>query len=163
MPINQWFDNYSIDDLGERTDLQVEGLCETAEFLRDLISEEVLILGASSHRKIILWGLSQGCAAGIFTLLGGWLDASKIKTIGAFVGMSGWLPFEQQLQEILRCGEIPTSARDEQEAQTDLNSDSDSDSDHEEAAMQQFNSDEEPDADADALSDFGLDGITPQR
>ncbi|KGO37928.1 Phospholipase/carboxylesterase/thioesterase [Penicillium expansum] len=153
MPINQWFDNYSIDDPGERTDLQVEGLCETAELICDLISQEVHILGAGSHKKIILWGLSQGCAAGIFTLLGGWLDASKIRTIGAFVGMSGWLPFEQQLQEILRCGEIPTSARDNQEAQTDENSDSDSE--NEEAAMQRPNSDEE--LDTDAFSELDLD------
>ncbi|KAK4865004.1 hypothetical protein LT330_001627 [Penicillium expansum] len=133
--------------------LQVEGLCQTPEFIRDLISQEVHILGAGSHQKIILWGLSQGCAAGIFTLLGGWLDASKIRTIGAFVGMSGWLPFEQQLQEILRCGEIPTSARDNQEAQTDENSDSDSE--NEEAAMQRPNSDEE--LDTDAFSELDLD------
>ncbi|KAJ5374894.1 Phospholipase/carboxylesterase/thioesterase [Penicillium concentricum] len=138
MAINQWFDNYSIEDPGERTDLQVEGLCETAEFIRGLISEEVHILGAGSHRKIILWGLSQGCAAGVFTLLGGWLDASEASTIGAFVGMSGWLPFEQQLHEILRC-------------------DSDSDSDDEEAARQQSNIDDESDADPDAFLDPDLD------
>ncbi|CAG8906594.1 unnamed protein product [Penicillium egyptiacum] len=125
MPINQWFDNYSIEDPGERTDLQVEGLCETAEFIRGLISEEVRILGAGSHQKIILWGLSQGCAAAVFTLLSGWLDASETSTIGAFVGMSGWLIFEQQLREILRCGGIPVSTRDDQEAQSDSTSGSD--------------------------------------
>ncbi|CAI7608503.1 unnamed protein product [Penicillium viridicatum] len=153
--INQWFDNYSIEDPGERTDLQVEGLCGTAELIRDLISEEVRILGAGSHRKIVLWGLSQGCAAGIFTLLGGWPDATETSTIGAFVGMSGWLPFEQQLHEILQCGEIPASARDNQETRS--NDDSDSDSDDGEADMQQSNSDEESDADADAFSELDLD------
>ncbi|OQD65018.1 hypothetical protein PENPOL_c006G05750 [Penicillium polonicum] len=153
MYINQWFDNYSIEDPGERTDLQVEGLCETAELIRDLISEEVQILGADSHRKIVLWGLSQGCAAGIFTLLGGWPDATETSTIGAFVGMSGWLPFEQQLHEILPCGEIPASARDNQETR----SDDDSDSDDGETDMQQSNSDEESDADADSFSELDLD------
>lgn len=54
MPINQWFDNYSIEDPGERTDLQIERLCESAEFIRDLISEEVRILGTGSHQKILL-------------------------------------------------------------------------------------------------------------
>lgn len=159
MPINQWFDNYSIEDPGERTDLQVEGLCETAKFIRDLISEEVRILGAGSHGKIILWGLSQGCAAGIFTLLGGWLDSSETSTIGAFVGMSGWLPFEQQLHEILRCGEIPASAGDGQEAQFDDKSESDSDDG--EIARQLSSSDEElneeSDADADDFSEPDLD------
>lgn len=153
MHINQWFDNYSIEDPGERTDLQVEGLCGTAELIRDLISEEVRILGEDSHRKIILWGLSQGCAAGIFTLLGGWPDATKTSTIGAFVGMSGWLPFGQQLHEILQCGEIPASARDDQETR----SDDDSDSDDGEADVQQSNSDEGSDADADAFSEPDLD------
>lgn len=153
MHINQWFDNYSIEDPGERTDLQVEGLCGTAELIRDLISEEIRILGADSHRKIVLWGLSQGCAAGIFTLLGGWPDATETSTIGAFVGMSGWLPFEQQLHEILQCGEIPASTRDDQETR----SFDDSDSDDGEAAMGQSNSDEESDADADAFSELDLD------
>lgn len=50
---------------------------------------------------MILWGLSQGCAAGIFTLLGGWSDITEPKALGAFIGMSGWLPFEQHLNEIL--------------------------------------------------------------
>ncbi|CAI7623845.1 unnamed protein product [Penicillium glandicola] len=159
MVINQWFDNYSIEDPGERTDLQAEGLCETAEFIRGLISEEVRILGAGSHRKIILWGLSQGCAAGIFTLLGGWLDASETRTIGAFVGMSGWLPFEQQFYEILRCGENPASTRDIQETQYDdtLDSDSYSVSEDGEAATQPSDSDEESDANADAFSELDLD------
>ncbi|KAJ5950037.1 Phospholipase/carboxylesterase/thioesterase [Penicillium verhagenii] len=102
VPINQWYDNYSLDDPGERTDLQIEGLCETAEFLRELINKEAHILGAGGYRKVILWGLSQGCAAGIFTVLGGWGDISTANIIGAFVGMSGWLPFEQHLKEILR-------------------------------------------------------------
>ncbi|OQE20640.1 hypothetical protein PENFLA_c016G07254 [Penicillium flavigenum] len=155
MPINQWFDNYSLEDPGERTDLQVEGLCESAGFIRDLISEEVRILGTASHQKVILWGLSQGCAAGVFTLLGDWPDVSETSRIGAFVGMSGWLPFEQQLREILRCGEI-TASGDDQQAQPGGNSDSDSDSDLDDGE-QQSNRDEESDADADVFSEPDLD------
>lgn len=153
MHINQWFDNYSIENPGERTDLQVEGLCGTAELIRDLISGEVRILGAHNHRKIILWGLSQGCAAGIFTLLGGWPDATETSTIGAFVGMSGWLPFEQQFHEILQCGELPASVRDDQETR----SDDDSDSDDGVEDMQQSSSDEELDANANTFSELDLD------
>ncbi|KAJ5823329.1 Phospholipase/carboxylesterase/thioesterase [Penicillium robsamsonii] len=158
MAINQWFDNYSIEDPGERTDLQVEGLCETAQFIRGLISEEVRILGVGGHRKLILWGLSQGCAAGVFTLLGGWLDASETSTIGAFVGMSGWLPFEQQLHKILRCDDIPASTKDGKETRYDDTSDSDSEDEDEvkDAARQQSNSDES-DAEPDAFSISDLD------
>ena len=97
--INQWFDNYSLDDPNQRADLQIQGLCESAEYIRGLITEEARILGKSGHRKVILRGLSQGCAAGIFTLLGGWPELGKTEAIGAFVGMSGWLPFERHLQE----------------------------------------------------------------
>lgn len=101
IPINQWFDNYSLEDPGQRTDLQVEGLCETAAFLRTLIKHEASLLGEDGHRRVILGGLSQGCAAAIFTLLGG-DETDECKGPGAFFGMSGWLPFEQQLCEILQ-------------------------------------------------------------
>ncbi|KAJ5639588.1 Phospholipase/carboxylesterase/thioesterase [Penicillium longicatenatum] len=110
VPINQWYYNYSLDDPVERTKLQIDGLCETAEFIRDLITKEAHILGEGGYRNIILWGLSQGCAAGIFTVLGGWYDMSEANTLGEFVGMSGWLPFEQHLREILRCDDKPELA-----------------------------------------------------
>ncbi|KAJ5504216.1 hypothetical protein N7463_007090 [Penicillium fimorum] len=165
MAINQWFDNYSIEDPGERTDLQVEGLCETTEYIRGLISEEVRILGVGSHRKIIPWGLSQGCATGVFTLLGGWLDASKTSTIGAFVGMSGWLPFEQQLHTILRCGGIPASTKDGKGIRYDgtLDSDSDSEVEVEDTARKQSNSDDESDAEPDPFSEPDLDDDSFKR
>ncbi|OQE20088.1 hypothetical protein PENFLA_c017G04839 [Penicillium flavigenum] len=111
-PIHQWYDNYSLEDPGQRTDLQVEGLYETAEFIRGLVTEEARVLGEENYSKIILWGLSQGCAAGIFTLLGGWADTSEAHPLGAFIGMSGWLPFEQQLREILRYDGDQVPARD---------------------------------------------------
>ncbi|CRG91735.1 hypothetical protein PISL3812_08787 [Talaromyces islandicus] len=104
IPINQWFDNYSLEDPNERTDLQVDGLMETAEFLRELISQEARVFenqtGESGCRKIVLGGLSQGCAAAIFTLLGG-LGERGEERVGAFFGMSGWLPFERRLGDIL--------------------------------------------------------------
>ncbi|CAG8895270.1 unnamed protein product [Penicillium egyptiacum] len=135
IPIHQWYDNYSLEDPGQRTDLQVEGLCQTAEFIRGLVTEEVRILGEENHSKIILWGLSQGCAAGIFTLLGGWADASEAYPLGAFIGMSGWLPFEQQLREILRSDEGLVSARENQhEMQSGDDSCEESESDQESEA-----------------------------
>jgi predicted esterase len=101
IPINQWFDNYSLDDPNQRVDLQVDGLMETAQFLRELIDSESRILddgtGETGYRRVILGGLSQGCAAGIFTLLGGGFGESGNERPGAFFGMSGWLPFERQL------------------------------------------------------------------
>ena len=137
IPIHQWYDNYSLEDPGQRTDLQVEGLCETAEFIRGLITEEARILGEETYSKIILWGLSQGCAAGIFTLLGGWADTSATHPLGAFIGMSGWLPFEQQLCGILRYDGDQVLARDNRHG---IQSGDDS--------CQESESDEESEADA---------------
>jgi predicted esterase len=131
--IHQWYDNYSLEDPGQRTDLQVEGLCETAEFICGLVTEEARILG-ENHSKIILWGLSQGCAAGIFTLLGGWADISEAHSLGAFIGMSGWLPFEHQFREILRSDKDLVSARGNNQEMQSENSCEESESDKESEA-----------------------------
>ena len=144
IPINQWFDNYSLDDPGERTELQVEGLCETAEFVRGLIDQEAEILGEGGYQKIALWGLSQGCAAGIFTLLGGWSDTNGGKNVGAFVGLSGWLPFEQNLSDILRCDRNTTVDEDGQDEQ-----DSDNESEGESTSSDDDDEEEDDDDDED--------------
>ncbi|KXG51924.1 Phospholipase/carboxylesterase/thioesterase [Penicillium griseofulvum] len=133
IPIHQWYDNYSLEDPGQRTDLQVEGLCETAEIIRGLVTEEAQILG-ENHSKIILWGLSQGCAAGIFTLLGGWADICEAHSLGAFIGMSGWLPFEHQFREILRSDKDLVSARGKNQEMQSENSCEESESDGESEA-----------------------------
>ncbi|KAK2813998.1 hypothetical protein FQN50_000402 [Emmonsiellopsis sp. PD_5] len=112
MRIKQWFDVYSLEDPGLRAELQIDGLCETGASLRQLIEKESEILasggqGQEGYGKIIFGGLSQGCAASIFTLLGGGFgggadaDGTSVK-LGGFVGMSGWLPFEQQLRGLAR-------------------------------------------------------------
>lgn len=149
IPINQWFDNYSLEDPGQRTDLQVEGLSGTAEFLRGLIENEASILGEDGHQRVVFGGLSQGCAAAIFTLLGGNEAGEKRQAPGAFVGMSGWLPFEQQLRDILGC-----DPRVEDEAELESShfnaEDGDSPSDHPE---DEYSEDSSDDATEDAFSD----------
>ncbi|EEH02622.1 conserved hypothetical protein [Histoplasma capsulatum G186AR] len=108
MPINQWFDIFSLEEPGERADLQIDGLCETGQFLRRLIESEASLLGEDGHRKIVLGGLSQGCAAGIFTLLGGGFGSHGDQALGAFFGMSGWLLFEKHVRAIFSsapCGD----------------------------------------------------------
>ncbi|KAJ5230711.1 Phospholipase/carboxylesterase/thioesterase [Penicillium chrysogenum] len=81
MPINQWFDNYSHKDPGDRTDLQVEGFCESAEFIRDLKRRGSYLRHGQLSKGHPIWG----CATGFFTLLGDWPDASEISMIGAFL------------------------------------------------------------------------------
>ncbi|RMJ22385.1 Phospholipase/Carboxylesterase [Aspergillus sp. HF37] len=109
--INQWFDNYSLDDPEQRTDLQVEGLCQTGGFLRRLIDREAEafdnIDSDARYSRIILGGLSQGCAMGMFAFLAGVSHGGG--KLGGFVGMSGWLPLRRQLEEFFQ----PLSLDDE--------------------------------------------------
>ncbi|KAE8357953.1 Alpha/Beta hydrolase protein [Aspergillus caelatus] len=100
IPINQWFDNYSLEDPNIRTELQVDGLEESTRYLRGLIHEEARLLNGE-HRRVIIGGLSQGCATSISCLLGGFPEDDKMKPLGGFIGMSGWLPFEQEISGLL--------------------------------------------------------------
>lgn len=80
VPINQWFDNYPLEDPNIRSELQIDGLQESGEFLRRLVGEEAEILSNGwavddGYSRVVIGGLSQGCAAAIFCLLGGFPSA----------------------------------------------------------------------------------------
>lgn len=108
-----WFDIYSLVNISEKQDLQVEGLKESTAYLLDLLESEIALLGGRSD-KLVLIGMSQGMATALWTLL---CSPGRIKgKIGGFIGMSGWLPFagdmqcqspSQSLQDVIstRCGE----------------------------------------------------------
>ncbi|GAM37826.1 acyl-protein thioesterase [Talaromyces pinophilus] len=154
MPINQWFDNYSLDDPNQRTDLQVDGLMETAQFLRELIGTEAQILGGGSgqigYQKVILGGLSQGCAAGIFTLLGGGFGESGNERLGAFIGMSGWLPFEKQLND------MTDDEEEKDEKEEDDQDDEESESDDSESSDEDEDEEDDDGSDSEARIDVSL-------
>ncbi|KAF3185838.1 hypothetical protein TWF788_003888 [Orbilia oligospora] len=94
IPINQWFDNYSLEDPSMREHLQVDGLRETTEVIHQIIRDEVS--SGISPSNIILGGLSQGCAASIYALL------TFDEKLGAYIGMSGWFPFVKYVNESLQ-------------------------------------------------------------
>ena len=111
--INQWFDNFSLEDPSERPELQYEGLKETSEVIHRLVRQEAASL-AEGLRNVIIGGLSQGCAMALICLLsfnGNCGDADPIaassegistsrsgkQSLGGFIGMSGWLPFAQDI------------------------------------------------------------------
>ncbi|KAH0538837.1 hypothetical protein FGG08_004613 [Glutinoglossum americanum] len=91
--LHQWFDISSLKDPSKREDLQVDGLRGTVQFVHSLISREAELI---PPKNIILGGLSQGCAAALSAFMT--LDL----TLGAFVGMSGWLPFVGHLEDIIK-------------------------------------------------------------
>ncbi|KAI4170605.1 MAG: hypothetical protein LQ343_004837 [Gyalolechia ehrenbergii] len=90
--INQWFDNWSLQNPNERTELQIEGLRETSAYIHSLLRSAIDQVGAEN---VVLGGLSQGCAAALVSLLT-WDDRS----IAAAFGMCGWLPFRMQMEDI---------------------------------------------------------------
>ncbi|KAJ6593251.1 Alpha/Beta hydrolase protein [Mycena capillaripes] len=88
-PINQWFDNHSLEEPLERQHLQYDGLRETSTFVHGLINQEAQLVGVE---RVIIGGLSQGCAASLHVLLNFQPDNGALL---GFVGMSGWLPFAE--------------------------------------------------------------------
>lgn len=89
-PINQWFDNFSLEDPSQRQHLQYHGIKETSEFVTSLVHREAEVVGME---RIVVGGLSQGCAAALHVLL----NLGGEAPMAGFVGMSGWLPFAEAL------------------------------------------------------------------
>ncbi|KAI9709072.1 MAG: hypothetical protein M1820_003518 [Bogoriella megaspora] len=90
--LTQWFDIASLNDLSIRQDVQYQGLAESAKTIRALIDNESQNVPLGN---IILGGLSQGYAMSLSVLLS--LDCS----LGGFLGMSGWLPFQQEVAQLI--------------------------------------------------------------
>ncbi|DAA75765.1 TPA_exp: Uncharacterized protein A8136_1487 [Trichophyton benhamiae CBS 112371] len=103
--INQWFDNWPLStdippattpqEKQRREYLPADGLRETSQYLHKLLREEISLLGGDAKR-VILGGLSQGCAASLVALL--LWDGDPL---GAAIGMCGWLPFRHQMEDFL--------------------------------------------------------------
>jgi predicted esterase len=111
MPIHQWFDHYSLDDPSQREDLPVDGLRDTAAYLERLMEEEAR--GGVARDRVFLAGLSQGCAAAIYSLLTLPSAHDDDPPLAGFIGMSGYLPFARHVLDLLEIG--PGSAPDEGE------------------------------------------------
>lgn len=101
-----WFEAHSLTDPTIRQDLQIDGLLDSVGYVKQLVEEEVEQLGGDS-KKLVLGGISQGGATGLWTLLSLW-DTSNAP--GAFFAASTWLPFAVDVKNIL-CGET-TSAEE---------------------------------------------------
>jgi predicted esterase len=65
-----------------------------------VVEEEANVVGS---QNVILAGISQGCATGIFALL-----ASGMR-VGGFVGLNRWLPLADEVQSIMK---VPGRAQD---------------------------------------------------
>lgn len=63
--LDEWFDIYSLTDPAAREELQMEGLHDSAQFIMNILDEEAKLVGPE---RIILLGLSQGCAISMLSL-----------------------------------------------------------------------------------------------
>ncbi|KAF3921865.1 hypothetical protein AA313_de0208871 [Arthrobotrys entomopaga] len=97
IPIRQWFDYHSLEEPWVREYLQFEGLKETTHFLHEIIQREVT--GGIDVGNIVIGGVGQGCAASLYALLT--FDGGSL---GGYIGISGWFPFNAYVTDILQEG-----------------------------------------------------------
>ncbi|KAK1767887.1 Alpha/Beta hydrolase protein [Phialemonium atrogriseum] len=90
--LTQWFDIARLSDSSHRKELQLQGLAESARDILELLRPEQE-MSKIPRANIVLGGLSQGCATSLSVLL--CLDYC----IGGFVGISGFLPFRDDIDE----------------------------------------------------------------
>ena len=91
-----WFDTCSLDDLTFQQELQIAGLVDGISLVESTIEEEARRLCGKAE-NIVLGGFSQGCATALWALLVG--AAMTKGRIGAFVGLSAWMPFMKEVKE----------------------------------------------------------------
>jgi lysophospholipase II len=87
-----WFDTFSLDDLTDRENLQVEGLRDGVFLIKQIIQEEVERLDGKAE-KVIFGGFSQGSALAMWSLFMG--TATINGSLGALVGVGAWMPFAE--------------------------------------------------------------------
>jgi lysophospholipase-2 len=92
--MSQWFDIWSLEDTEERKEMQKDGLRQSVAFIFEVVKKEMKNVPAE---KIILGGISQGCATAIHALFGGGIR------LGGLIGFCGWLPFQREMDGIAKC------------------------------------------------------------
>lgn len=93
--MSQLFDMWSVENPSERREGQGEGLKESILEIIEVVRSEAAMVGGVE--RVILGGISKGCATAIYALLCGGIR------IGGFIGISSWLPFEEDIKNI--CGQ----------------------------------------------------------
>lgn len=89
--MSQWFDMWSVENPSEQNEIQKEGLRESIGEILDIIQNELMEV---LPERIILGGISQGCATAIHALMN-----SGIR-LGGFIGLCSWLPFHENIASI---------------------------------------------------------------
>ncbi|GKT65453.1 phospholipase carboxylesterase [Colletotrichum tofieldiae] len=92
-----WFEAHSLTDPTARQDLQVDELRESVGYVSQVVEEEVKRL-KGNRKRLVVGGISQGAAVGMWALL---CQRDRTKGLGGFFAASTWLPFASDVEEIL--------------------------------------------------------------
>ncbi|GJN81307.1 hypothetical protein PLIIFM63780_004840 [Purpureocillium lilacinum] len=87
--IAAWFDVVNLKDPSLRQETQRKGLCTSAREMFTIMGWELKLVAPD---KVVLGGMGQGCAMALAILL------SLGHKIGGVIGMSGFLPFQFELE-----------------------------------------------------------------
>lgn len=90
----QWFDMTSVENPQADPKVQEQGIRESTQQVLDVIKAEAELVGG--YDNLIVAGLSQGCAIGLYTLL------HSETGVGGFIGLSGWVPLADKVDEFMR-------------------------------------------------------------
>ncbi|KAL4803916.1 Alpha/Beta hydrolase protein [Aspergillus unguis] len=94
-----WFDAYSLSNIQEQQELQVEGLRESALHILVILEEEIRLLGGKAS-NVYLGGISQGMATVLWTVF---CSRDRInQRLGGILGFCGWIPFANQAENLIQ-------------------------------------------------------------
>ncbi|SPJ72947.1 related to lysophospholipase [Fusarium torulosum] len=92
-----WFEAHSLTDTTARQNLQIPGIKESTRYIKTILERELERLGGITE-KVVLGGISQGAAVGMWTFL---CRDHLERPLGAFFGASTWLPFASKIKQHL--------------------------------------------------------------
>ncbi|KAK2624804.1 hypothetical protein QTJ16_005997 [Diplocarpon rosae] len=87
--ISQWFDVWDIKTPEEKIHLMIPGLRDSVLKILEIVKQEASLI---SLDRVILGGISQGCAAATLALLASGVD------LGGFIGLCSWLPLQRDIE-----------------------------------------------------------------
>lgn len=93
--LSQWYDMRDIDNPAESEADQQQHIDSAVNRVLELVNQEAAVL--VDLKKIILAGISQGCAVAIQALL------KQDSQLGGFIGLSSWLPSALPLMHVAEC------------------------------------------------------------
>jgi predicted esterase len=91
---HQWFDHWHMEEPNKRQDLMRAGLHKSCKYVHGILQQEIAAVG---KENVVLWGLSQGCATSLTSLL-----TWDGEPFAATVGMCAYLPFANHIEEIAK-------------------------------------------------------------